>query len=313
MKKTWFWGIVAGALSLAALAGTAPASAAEKITVGVIPIVDVAPIYLGRDKGFFEKHGLDLDLQLAQGGAAIVPSVVSGQYQFGFSNMTSLIIAQSRGLDFRVVAPGNSSTGEKGHDFGAIVAPKGSDIKDASDLEGKMVAVNNLKNIGDTSVKAAIRAAGGDPSKVKFVELGFPDMPAALANKRIDAAWVVEPFLTITRKQGASVVSWNLVDTAPHLMIAAYFTTDSYAQAHPEIVKNFRAAMEESLKYASEHPDEARQELLKYTKIPQKLVGDINLPDWPTTVNRKSTQTLADLAEKDGLVSKKPDLDKLLP
>src|SRR5438093_10287509 len=59
----------------------------EKVTVGVIQILDVAPIYLGKQKGFFSKRNIDLDLQTAQGGAAIVPAVLSGQYQFGFSNM----------------------------------------------------------------------------------------------------------------------------------------------------------------------------------------------------------------------------------
>jgi NitT/TauT family transport system substrate-binding protein len=313
MKRFFTPALSAFAIALTSLASVNAAAAADQITVGVIPIADVAPIYLGRDKGFFTKQGLDLNLELAQGGAAIIPSVVSGQYQFGFSNVTSLIIAESRGLDFKIVAAGNSSTGKKGHDFGGIVAPKDSPIKNAKDLEGKTVAVNNLKNIGDTTVKAAVRAAGGDPSKVKFVELSFPDMPAALAKKRIDAAWIVEPFLTITRGQGANVVSWCLVDTAPHMMISGYFTSGNYYKQHPDAVKRFRAAMDESLEYAQDHPKEVRAELLKYTKISEPLSQKINLPDYPVKINRESTQTLADLAVKDGLVSKKVDLDKLIP
>ncbi|TPW30410.1 ABC transporter substrate-binding protein [Pararhizobium mangrovi] len=305
-------GLIALALAAAFATGSS-ARAADKVTVGVIPIVDVAPIYLGKEKGFFEKQGIDLTLQLAQGGAAIVPSVVSGQYQFGFSNMTSLIVAQSRGLDFKVVAAGDSSTGKAGKDFSAIVVPKDSTISGAGDLAGKTVAVNNLKNIGDTTVKAAMRKAGGDPSGVKFVELAFPDMPAAVANGRVDAAWVVEPFLTITRDQGAKVVSWNLVDTADRLMTAAYFTTARYAKSHPDIVKRFTAAMNQSLDYAQNHREEARRELLSYTRIPKDVVDRITLPDWTTKINRKSTQTLADLAVKDGLVKKRPDLGSLLP
>ncbi|GGQ38265.1 hypothetical protein GCM10010279_54370 [Streptomyces mutabilis] len=57
------------------------------LKVGLIPIVDVAPLYLGQEKGFFEERGLKLEFSGAQGGAAIVPGVVSGQFQFGFSNM----------------------------------------------------------------------------------------------------------------------------------------------------------------------------------------------------------------------------------
>src|SRR6266496_905076 len=191
----------------------------DKVTVGVIPIVDVAPIYLGKQLGYFSDAKIDLTLQQTQGGAAIVPAVVSGQYQFGFSNMTSLLIAQSKGLPLKVVAAGNSSTGQAGADFGAVVVPQDSPIHTAKDLEGRSVAVNNLNNIGDTTVRASVRKAGGDPSKVKFTELAFPDMPAALAGHRVDAAWVVEPFLTVATQQGNRVVAWNFVDTAPNLMI----------------------------------------------------------------------------------------------
>src|SRR5262245_39618463 len=70
----------------------------DKVAVGVIAIVDVAPIYLGKDKGFFSKRSIDLTLTTAQGGAAIVPAVVSGQYQFGFSNTISLLLGQSQNV-----------------------------------------------------------------------------------------------------------------------------------------------------------------------------------------------------------------------
>jgi NitT/TauT family transport system substrate-binding protein len=68
------------------------------VKVGVIPIVDVAPVYLGVKQGFYKKRGLDLTLETSQGGAAIVPGVVSGQFEFGFSNTTSLMVARSRNV-----------------------------------------------------------------------------------------------------------------------------------------------------------------------------------------------------------------------
>ncbi|MFF9803137.1 ABC transporter substrate-binding protein, partial [Streptomyces rochei] len=53
------------------------------VKVGIIPIVDVAPLYLGQKKGFFDSRGIKLEMVSAQGGAAIIPGVVSGQFQFG--------------------------------------------------------------------------------------------------------------------------------------------------------------------------------------------------------------------------------------
>lgn len=165
----------------------------RKITVGVIPILDVAPIYLGVQKGFFTQRKLEVKLELAQGGAAIVPAVLSGQFQFGFSNNTSLLLAQTRGLPLKIVAPGSSSTGVPGKDFAGVVVRDASPIRSSADLSGKSVAINTLNNISDTVVREAVRKAGGDPRTVRFVELPFPDMPAAVMNGRVDAAFVVEP------------------------------------------------------------------------------------------------------------------------
>ncbi|WP_232074954.1 ABC transporter substrate-binding protein [Phytohabitans suffuscus] len=285
-----------------------------KVTVGVIPIVDVAPIYLGKEKGFFSSRGIDLTMESGQGGAAIVPGVLSGQFQFGFSNMTSLMVAQTQNVPIKVVVNGVASTGKQGADFGGVTVKGDSPIQSAKDLAGKKVAVNTLKNIGDTTVRESVRKAGGDPSTISFVEIGFPQMPAALAAGQVDAAWVVEPSLSVIKAQGGRVVAWNYADAAPNLTVATYFTSNKLLQEDPDLVKRFAEAMNESLAYASAHEDEVRQVLGTYTQIDQKTRDAMTLPEWPTEINRASIETLATLGKNDGVFGDKtPDLGQLLP
>jgi NitT/TauT family transport system substrate-binding protein len=284
----------------------------QQVKVGVIPIVDVAPIYLGKQKGFFTNRNIELTLETGQGGAAIVPGVVSGQFQFGFSNITSLLIARERGLPLKVVSNGVASTGKEKADYSGVVT-RDDAIKTAADLEGKQVAVNTLKNIGDSTVRASVRKAGGDPSSIKFVELPFPDMPAALEAGRVDAIWVVEPFLSAAVGAGGRDIASNYVDTAPDLTVAVYFTSEQLTKNDPDLVKRFTEAMTESLAYADAHPDEARQVLTSYTQIDQAVIQELTLPKWPPDINRASVETLANLAVQDGLVTKQPDLAALLP
>ncbi|MPY85609.1 MAG: nitrate ABC transporter substrate-binding protein [Actinophytocola sp.] len=293
--------------------GTTTESGKDVVSVGVIPIVDVAPIYLGKEQGFFAERGIDLKLETSQGGAAIVPGVMSGQFQFGFSNVTSLLLGAAKGMPLRVTNAGVSSTGDPENDYGAVVAAKNSDIRDAADLEGKTVAVNTLNNIGDTTVREVVRQAGGDPSKVEFVELAFPDMPAAVQEGRVDAAWVVEPFVTIATQQGARVVSANFAETHPKLMVASYFTTQEILQSDPDLAKRFAAAMNESLAYAQHNPDEVRRILTSYSDIDKATANAITLPRWPTEINPEPVQRLAELAVRDGLIGKAPDVQELLP
>jgi NitT/TauT family transport system substrate-binding protein len=285
----------------------------DKVTVGVIPILDVAPIYLGKEKGIFSKHNIELTLTQAQGGAAIVPAVQSGQFQFGFSNVVSMMLAAEKGLPIKVVANGNNSTGEDGKDFASILVKGDSPIKTAADLAGKSVAINTQKNIADTAVRASIRKAGGDPKNVKMVELPFPDMPAALAAGRVDAAFIVEPGQSAARAQGARSIASSYVDVAPNLTVAVYFTSQKLIADNPDLVKRFTDAIKESLAYADGNPDEARQVIGTYTKIPPEVVAKATLPKWPADINRASVEALADQAITDGTLTAKPDLDKLLP
>ncbi|MEU2621425.1 ABC transporter substrate-binding protein [Streptomyces sp. NPDC007157] len=283
------------------------------VKVGIIPIVDVAPLYLGQKEGFYSKRGLKLSMTLAQGGAAVVPGVTSGQFQFGFSNMTSLMIAQSNNVPVRAIANGVASTGVAGKDFGGLVVKKGRDITSAKQLEGKKVAVNTLKNINETAVRESVRKAGGDPGKVSFVELAFDQMPAALDKGQIDAAMAVEPALATMKLQGATEIASPLVDVAKNLTVAMYFTSTSYAQKNPDVVKKFQEATAESLAYADAHPDEVRQIVTTYTKTPADVLAAVTLPKWPADPNRSSIDTLEKLSEQDGLFKTAPDLDKLLP
>jgi len=307
-------------ISTAAAAGSATllgpirgARAADKISVAVIPIADCAPIYLGKAKGFFAKQNIDVDLSTQGGGAAIIPGVLSGQLQFGFSNVPSLLIAQNKGLKFVGIAPGVSSTGIAGNDFCAILVPGDSPIKTAKDLTGKTVAVNNLNNIGEVAVRAGVKVAGGDPKTLKYIEVPFPDMPAALADHRIEAGWMVEPFVTIARSRGDKVVDWPFVAIAPKAMIAVYFASVQYANANPDMVKRFKAAITESLAYANSHSDEVRQIIPTYTRISPEIAGKIVLPIWPPEFNRASAQAMADDALENGLINKKADVAALLP
>ncbi|QNP68085.1 ABC transporter substrate-binding protein [Streptomyces roseirectus] len=322
MHRRTVW-LALAAVSAAALAGcgssdsgdnTAPQTSGGKtsVTVGVIPIVDVAPLYLGQKRGFFAGRGIDLKMVTAQGGAAIIPGVVSGQFQFGFSNTTSLMLAQTKGVPVKSVANGATTNGKVGGDVTAVLVKKDSPVTSAKQLAGRTVAVNTLQNIGDTTVRESVRKAGGDPSKVKFAEIPFDQMPAALDDGRVDAAWMGEPSQTIAKAQGARIVASPFAETDPKLTVATYFTSTKIAQQNPDLVKRFTEAMNESLQYASAHPDEARQTLTAYTKISGDVLDKLILPAWPAAVDHASLEKLAGLGERDGIFGdKKPDIGAL--
>ncbi|MCK6212436.1 ABC transporter substrate-binding protein [Georgenia sp. EYE_87] len=293
-------------------AATGGAAGTETVTLGLIPIIDVAPVYVGMEQGFFEDEGIELELSTGQGGAAIVPGVVSGSIDMGFGNNLSLVIGNSSGLPLRVIASGVDSTGDPEQDPYTIVTADDS-LQRPADLEGRTVAVNTLNAIGDTVVRASVRADGGDPDAVEFVEMPFPSMTAALVAGDVDAAWQVEPFITLGESDGVRVLTTPLNDfTDETIEVSSYFTSLKFAEENPELVDRFRAAIEKSLTYSQENPDAVREVLPSYLEVEPDLAERLILPAWNTEVSEPTFEIFAELAGTDGLIQGDVDLDTLL-
>lgn len=289
------------------------AGSAEEVTVGVLPIANSAPIYVGLEQGFFSDEGIDLKLVEESGGAAAVPGVVSGNFDFSFGNLVSVITARAQGIPLKAVSAAISSTGDPGDDVSAVLVPAESSIKRPADLAGKTVAVNNLKNVGDMTISATIREDGGDPSSVEYVEMAFPDMLAALSSDRVDAVWEVEPFVTIGQKNGARAVAWNYAQAAPDLLIGVYFTSEEMIASNPDLVERFTSAFERSKDYSRDNPDAVREALLSYTEIDEAVAQEMSMPVWPVALNQDDVKTVADLMRQEDLLDQNFDAAELLP
>src|SRR5918999_218563 len=123
MNKRWAAIVAAVTLCLAACVcngedggGAATPTEADgelrTVTVGMLPILPTAALHAGIEQGFFEDRGLELKIESGQGGAALLPAVVSGQMQFATSNPVSLMQAAEQGLDVQVIAHWTSAESE---------------------------------------------------------------------------------------------------------------------------------------------------------------------------------------------------------
>jgi NitT/TauT family transport system substrate-binding protein len=279
------------------------------LTVGIVPVVDHASVFIANQEGFFEEEGLTVEPTAMQGGAAALPAMISGDLQAAFASYPSFFLAEQQGLGVTIVAEGIRGNEETA----GIYVPADSPIQEPKDLEGATVAVNTLNNIGDVTVSEVVEQAGGNAEDISFVEMAFPDMPAQLTGGQVDAIWVLEPFRTMAIEAGAEVVSHNFAAVDPDMMVAAYFTTQQVVQSDPELVEAFTAAMSESLDFAEANPEKTRAILSTYTELDPAVQEAMVMPRFDSEINTESVQLLADLALKYGLVDEAVDLDALLP
>ena len=281
------------------------------LAVGVIPITDVVPLYVAIEEGLFEEAGLEVTPTLAEGGAAIIPGVEAGEFQIGFSNVVSLVNATAAGIQLQALT-GGMKANEEEPDWSAVLVGADSDISDASGLAGQTIAVNTLANIGEVTIRASLDGQDVDTSGLEFIELGFPDMPAALAEGQVEAIWVVEPFVTIASAEGAQVVDYNYLGTEPGMEIAAYFTTTEYAEANPDVIEAFVGAITAAEEMITADEQVARDAVTTYTSLTPELAAEILFGPFTGTLDTDSITNTADLMVQYEVIEEVPDLSGLL-
>lgn len=282
------------------------------LKVGVLPIADVAPLYLGMSKGFFKQEKLTIKPQILQGGAEVTTGVVSGKLNIGFSATEPLIVARSKGLPVQIVSQGNQAAANPADAWDGVLVRSNGPIKSPRDLAGKTIAVNALSGMAELCIKAVLTRQGVDVSKIKFLEVPFPDQVPALQAGRVDAIAPVEPFVSQARAAGDRFLFSYFAGLRPKLTIGTYFATTPFIKQNGDIVNRFVAAMKRSLSYAHDHPSEARQIVLTYTKIPSKAARTMKLSYWSSGLNTPSIQLIAADTKRFGYAKKAVSLNDLI-
>jgi NitT/TauT family transport system substrate-binding protein len=295
--------LAAALLGIVAVTSALPGGAQSTIQlkIATTPIDIGAQPFYAMDEGFFKSAGIDADTQIISNGGAITAAVVGGSIDIAQSNVVTLATAHQQGLDLVIIAPAGAYSNKA--PTTALVVAKNSPIKTAKDLNGKIIAGNGLKNITQVGAFAWMAKNGGDPSTTKFIELPFPQMPAALTAGRADAAVLTEPDLSAAIADGTVRVLGNCYDgIANNFLVGAWFTTAAWAKAHPDAVKRFQAVMEKTSAWANKNQAASGAILTKYTKIAASPNMKRSL--YGTKLDGPSMQPLVDASAKYGVLTK---------
>jgi len=309
--------LLLGAAATALLMFTSPAFAQAppvKLRVSTIPIIDTAPLQVGIAKGFFADEGLAIDTTPTAGGAAGLPALAAGQVQITFSNIISIVLAAKQGLGFEIITAG-SNTGATTPDLAGLVARKGSAFKTGKDFEGKRIAVNTRNNIIWLYARAWVKATGGDPEKVTFLEVPFPQMIDAVKGDRVDAAFVVEPFLSAgVGSEAVQVIGWPYHTVQKRIPVAQYAAAKDFIRQNPEVIDRFARAYNKSVDWTNQNQgsEEWTKIIAGYTRLAPDQIKKLSLPPFEKSVDAAGIDLVVDLMRKNGMLEGPFDAKALL-
>ena len=324
MKTRRLVGAVLGTFALASSvtactqSSTAPANTAAGLVsmkIANISVADTFPLYIAQDMGLFKDAGLSVEVSsAAANAAAVVPSVLNGEFQIGLAATPPFLNAVQKNIPIVGVAAAGAMVTNPSEDNAAIVVAKGSPIAGPKELAGRRVAVNALGSLVQVAGAALTTQSGGDASKIDWVAMPFPDMVGALQQGRVDAILTVEPFLTAaTQDPGLQSVAALYANTfPPQTTEAIYFSSKAYVASNRDAVQKFSQAMLRANELAVQNPQLVRDALVKYGNYKPNVAQAVKLPVYPTQFNVEGMQQIADSMVRDGFLKKPIDVRSTL-
>jgi NitT/TauT family transport system substrate-binding protein len=260
------------AIALAGISG--PAFALDKVSLRLDWVYgsEHAPIFLGRDKGFFAKEGIDVTLLPGQGSTVTVKLVGNGTEEFGYASADQGLMAYAKGLPVvstAVILQKNPN---------AVIFPKSAGIKTLTDLYGKTLGVPFL-SVGEKQWRYVAKYNKIDTSKIHEVAVDR-NMAAMIETKKVDAGIAFFFNDGLKAVTDGTPMDWILMsDAGLPIYSTALIVNEDLIKKNPDLVKRFTRAFVESWKYSLTHEKEALDAFLKDNPTVDAKYSELKLPE----------------------------------
>jgi ABC-type nitrate/sulfonate/bicarbonate transport system substrate-binding protein len=305
-------GLAAAAALLGLSIAAAPASALDRLRVGkaiALPL-DFTPVDIGMDKGFFQQHGLDLEIVSFAGSAKLQQALGADAIDIGLGS----------GPELAFVAKGNTDLGICAYagpvNLVLVVRPDAG-IDKVADLKGKRITVSTVGSLTDWVVRETSRQQGWGNDGIAVTPLGTNEAQVAAMRARETDGLAVDPAGGYElEEKGAGKIILRFSTVAPDFINHVSYATNKMIAEHPDQLKAFLAAWFETVAFMKANKDEAVK--LAAPVMHQSL--DITSRDYDDTMptfsdtGRFEAKPLAVLARsfvQMGALPAEPDMSKL--
>lgn len=218
---------------VAALLFATSLTAQEPLRVGTIFSATQAPLWAAKEGRYFEKYGIkNLEVIQFSGGQPVARALIGGEIQISTTGGAAVINARLKGADTVIIA---RTVGVFPY---TLYVSK--EIRDASELKGKKLAVSTVGGSGYVAAQYALRKLGLDPDKdVAMLQVGdFGTRLAALAAGTVQGTLLLPPFTLRAKELGLRPL-YDLVGSGIQYPINQITARQSFIKSQRETVKNF--------------------------------------------------------------------------
>ncbi|HEX3444350.1 MAG TPA: ABC transporter substrate-binding protein [Chthoniobacterales bacterium] len=267
-------------------------------------------------KGWFEARlgpGVEIQWFIYNAGPGAMEAIFAKSVELTYVGPGPALnaYAKSQGEEIRIIA-GAANGGA------ALVVRSDANLKVPADFKGKKIATPQLGNTQDISCRAWL-ASGG----LKITQLGGdaqvlptqnPDQLSLFQQKKIDAVWTVEPWVSRLETEAGGKVLLEEPDTATTVLVSSV----KFLNENRELAKKFWQAHRELTDWILQNPAETQRivqaELLAETRT--EMSSELITRAWKrivftSEIPRASVQAFVSNSQKAGFMRTAPDLSRL--
>ena len=227
---------------------TPPATAGgrTRVSLGQVGGLSDAPFFIAMERGYFAEQGIELDASRFTTAAQMVAPLGTGQLDIGGGAPgAGLFNAVAR--DVAVVIVADKGRLSPGHGYEALIVRSdlldSGQVKSVADLKGRTIALAAKDIAPEHTLSLHLRMGGLTTDDVQITPLGFPEMVPALANRSIDTASPIEPFLTqVLEQQTGRILDKRNDEIAPNQQTAVVLYSPKFASDKPDLARRFMVA-----------------------------------------------------------------------
>jgi NitT/TauT family transport system substrate-binding protein len=294
---TFFCTLTCGFSFSAGAAEKAP----EKVTIAYSSVSgNMATLWIGYERGFFRKYGMDVQPVFIESGSTTVQSLTSKEVAFAQMAGAGVLQSRLRGSDVVMIA-GFLNT----MDYQLMVDKS---VTRPEQLKGKTLAVSRFGSSSDFATRYALDKFGLVPERdVTILEIGSqPARFAALESGKIQGAMVAVPLTLKAKALGFHTLA-DLQMLGLEYQHTGLATTRALIKSRPDLVRNVMKAYVEAIHFYKTNRAESIAILGKYLKTtdPELLtevyqnLGLTLTPRKPYPTLRGIEVMLRELAAKD--------------
>lgn len=268
------------------------------ITVTALEIPDAVTIEIAQKDGLFKQQGLTVSLQTVNASEDTTPGLLAHKIDFTVENYVGMYTQEEAYPALQLHAVADDLQAAPG--TFEIMVPKNSKITSPAQLKGKTVAeAGPGPSIATLSMDVLFSAYHIPVNDYSLVIDGFPDMPAALASGKVDAAWATEPFVTIMEAAGARPLVDVMTGPLENFPVSCWATTGYVIDHYPRTVAAFQRAIVKAQQIAASNQSLVRSLLPKLiTGLPASVANVMALGTFNTTLSLTRMERVADVMEE---------------